>query len=707
MVRAVPASSDGFTATWTTSIVDGEDNASADDFSGGTGTVSIPVDSEDGTFTIDITGDTIPEADEKFTVTLSEPSTGATISTDMGSTKGTITNDDGIGLSIADASIDEGDTGDPDKNLEFTITVFPISSNVLTYTWATSVETTDPADNATADTDFMTSGGTDVTIPINTGEVKVIVPIKGDNDAELDETFTVTLSNASSAGANEDVTLVKATAKGTIIDNDGSVLTIADASLAEGADGDTGKMMFTVTADPAPTTNVTATWVTSIEATDPADTATPGTDFTNVTDGTVTIAAGDTTGTFEVDILGDDTSEPDETFTVTISNASLGAKITDTGNVAKGKILNDDGSELSIAMASKAEGANGTLGTMTFVVTATPPAPANSSITASWATSIETGDLATTDTNTLADDFTSVANGTVTIEAGESTGEIEVSIFGDDTPEFDETFTVTLTLPADSGNKISSTAGSAKGTITNDDGTGLSIADAELAEGADGETANMVFTVTTIPPSSDAITYSWAASTETGDSATANEDYTASSGTVETIAADAKESTFNVPILGDGDSEGPETFTVTLSNPTGGASLLVTQVKGTIIDDDAPPVLPVVTIAADNGHVNENEGPANFELTAANLTADTTLTINATPDQGALDFLEEGTSGAAKGFDVEFTDPDADGTYTGKITLTLVDDGEEEDDGDITVTLNTGTGYELGTRSFWCYFGGR
>ena len=61
--------------------------------------------------------------------------------------------------------------------------------------------------------------------------------------------------------------------------------------------------------------------------------------------------------------------------------------------------------------------------------------------------------------------------------------------------------------------------------------------------------------------------------------------------------------------LEDSDSEGPETFTVTLSSPTG-ASLLVSQAKGTIIDDDAPPVLPVVTIAADNGHVNENEGPA-------------------------------------------------------------------------------------------------
>ena len=65
------------------SIVDGVDNASADDFAGGSDTVNIAADSETATFTIDITGDTIPEYDETFTVTLSDPSTGARISQKM------------------------------------------------------------------------------------------------------------------------------------------------------------------------------------------------------------------------------------------------------------------------------------------------------------------------------------------------------------------------------------------------------------------------------------------------------------------------------------------------------------------------------------------------------------------------------------------------------------------------------------------------
>ena len=42
-------------------------------------------------------------------------------------------------------------------------------------------------------------------------------------------------------------------------------------------------------------------------------------------------------------------------------------------------------------------------------------------------------------------DFTAVASGEVVFMAGETAKDIEVDIIGDDTPEDDETFTVTLT----------------------------------------------------------------------------------------------------------------------------------------------------------------------------------------------------------------------------------------------------------------------
>ena len=476
--------------------------------------------------------------------------------------------------------------------------------------------------------------------------------------AEADETFTVTLSEPASAVSTEQVRLLVASATGTIIDNDASVLSITSVPLVEGNDAAIGKMQFTVNANPPSTLEFTVDWATSVVA--GVDSATEDTDYTGA-NGQLTFAVGDSTKTIEIDVLGDNIPEPDETFTVTLSNVTLGGQIPVDADSAQGRILNDDGSILSIADVSLEEVNEDNTGRMMFTVTAFPSAPADTELTATWTTSVEEGDTATADT-----DYTE-ATGTVTIAAGQSSGTFEIVIIGDNTPEFDETFTVTLSN-ASTGAAISSDAGTAKGTITNNDGTGLSIESVSLQEGATGDTTNMVFTVTTVPPSSSAITYSWATSTESDDTATFDLDYTASSGTNVAIAPNAEQSAFSVPILGDYLVEGDETFTVTLSNPSG-ATLLVAQAKGMIIDDE-----PEVSIAADSGFVNENEGPAMFMLSATGLSETRTLSINATPDQGELNFLTEGASGVADDFDVEFRDDDADGTYTGMLSLAIVDD---------------------------------
>ena len=135
----------------------------------------------------------------------------------------------------------------------------------------------------------------------------ISVSISGDDEPEEHETFTITLSNPSGA------TLLTNSIKGTITNDDGTKLSIADATLIEGADGATSKMQFTVSTFPISETEQTATWTTSIAQ---DDNATVGTDFTSASD-TVRIAPNTQSGTFEVDIIGDDTAEFDETFTVT------------------------------------------------------------------------------------------------------------------------------------------------------------------------------------------------------------------------------------------------------------------------------------------------------------------------------------------------------------------------------------------------------
>ena len=93
-----------------------------------------------------------------------------------------------------------------------------------------------------------------------------------------------------------------------------------------------------------------------------------------------------------------------------------------------------------------------------------------------------------------------------------------------------------------------------------------------------------------------------------------------------------------------------------------------TPTPGTVMvfDDDS---LPVVSIVADSGEVAEDAGPAMFNLTATGLTATETLSINATPAENGADFLTDEVADTANNFPVEFTDPDGDSTYTGRLPI--------------------------------------
>jgi hypothetical protein len=85
-------------------------------------------------------------------------------------------------------------------------------------------------------------------------------------------------------------------------------------------------------------------------------TATAGSDYVAKTTTGLRIPIGATSKTFMVTINGDTTAEPDETFTVNLSNAS-GATIADGSGL--GTISNDDAvatPTLSIADASVSEG---------------------------------------------------------------------------------------------------------------------------------------------------------------------------------------------------------------------------------------------------------------------------------------------------------------------------------------------------------------
>ena len=107
-----------------------------------------------------------------------------------------------------------------------------------------------------------------------------------------------------------------------------------------------------------------------------------------------------------------------------------------------------------------------------------------------------------------------------------------------------------------------------------------SIADLSVTEG-DGSHAHFMFTVTLSKQSDTAVTLHYATANGT---ATGGQDYAVGAGTV-TFAPGVTSQTVHVDIIGDSVEEPDETFTVTLSNPSG-ATIARTTATGTIVDDD-------------------------------------------------------------------------------------------------------------------------
>jgi chitinase len=190
---------------------------------------------------------------------------------------------------------------------------------------------------------------------------------------------------------------------------------------------------------------------------------------------------------------------------------------------------------------------------------------------------------------TAGQDYTA-ASGTVTFTAGQSSQDIIVTVAGDATVEADETFTVTLSAPA------GATLGTAVSTVTiaNDDVPVVSISPVSVSvvEGNSGS-KTVTFTVGLSQLALGTVTVGY--STANG-SATAGQDYTAASGTVTfTVGQTSKQ--VSVTVAGDATVEADETFTLTLSAPTGAVLGAGKTATITITNDDNAPAAKAVPTA--------------------------------------------------------------------------------------------------------------
>ena len=262
-----------------------------------------------------VNGDVLVEDDEDFQLVLSNPSDAVLA---VASATGLILNDDAPpSLSIGSAAVTEGDSGTTAAT--FTVTLSTASAKEVTVKYATSGVT------ATSGADFKAASGTLVFAPGETSKT-ISVDVIGDLLDEDDETFHVTLSSPT------DAVIANVAGVGTIVDDDEApTISIADASVAEGDVG-TVDAGFTITLSAASGKTITVQYATADGS------ASAGSDY-EAGSGTLTFAPGETSKTIAVRVGGDVDVEPDETFTVNLSNATNAA----IGNaVGVGAILNDD-----------------------------------------------------------------------------------------------------------------------------------------------------------------------------------------------------------------------------------------------------------------------------------------------------------------------------------------------------------------------------
>ena len=646
------------------SATEGTDYTTVNDL---TLTIGTGQTSGTATFTLTPTNDTLGEGDETISVTGTTTVPGLTVTR----TELTITDDELVSteveLSVSLTSVAENAAGTP-----VTVTgtldggARPDATTVTVSVGAT-------ADSATEGTDYATVN--DLTLTINAGQpsgtatftLTVTNDTLGEGGEKVSVMGTTTVSGLSVSGT--ELTITDDEVVSTEVE-----LTVSLRSVAENAAGT--PVTVTGTLDGGARTDATTVTV-SVGAT--ADSATEGTDYATVNDLTLTIDAGQPSGTatFTLTLTNDTLGEGAETISVTggttVSGLSVrGAELTITDDELVSTEV-----ELSVSLTSVAENAAGT----SVTVTGTLDGGARPD-----ATTVTVSVGATADSATEGTDYTTVNDLTLTIGTGQPSGTATFTLTptNDTLGEGGEKVSVmgTTTVP---GLSVSGT----ELTITDDDSVSteveLTVSLSSVEENAAGTSVTVTGTLDGgARPDATTVTVSVGA---TADSATEGTDYA----TVNDLTL----------TIGTGQTSGTATFTLTPTNDTlgeGGEKVSVmgtTTVSGlsvrgtelTITDDEVVSTEVELTVSLRSVAEDAAGTPVTVtgSLDGGARTSDTqvTVTVGASGDGAA-----EGTDYAAvNNFTLTIDAGQTSGTAT--FTLTPTDDLLGEGSEKVSVTGTT------------------
>jgi hypothetical protein len=511
------------------------------DYTGTAGTLTIPPGTTDGTLLsidVPILNDTFGESDETFDVTLSSP-TGAVLGLARHTVK-ILDDGDGSSLSINDVSVTEGNASA--SNAVFTVTLTPPVSQPVTVGYTTLDDSATHGSDYTAVSGFLTfaPGATSRTIT---------VPVLGDTLVEPNERFKVKLSAPSNGG------IVNDTGLGTILNDDvaGSIqFSLAAFTVSEAGT----RATITVNRTGGAASGVTVQYQTSDgTAKAPADYA--------VTSGTLTFAAASTIQTFTVPIVNDTLDESDETLNLHLLNPGGGALLGPRADAVLTITDNDTAGAFQLGAAAYS-GVEGT----TVNVAVKRTGGMASAVTVHYELSNGTA---------TEDDYSGPASIDLTFTANEVQRMIPVPLTHDTLVEGDETVNITLSNPG-GGATLGSPASAVLTILDASPKLAFSAAVLNASEGA----TSVTLTVNRTGPATDAVSVDY---TTVDGTATAGADYTLTAGTLS-FPAQVKSKNIVVPLKPDTIVEGPEEFTVRLSNPSNALLGPITTSTVKIADND-------------------------------------------------------------------------------------------------------------------------
>ncbi len=512
------------------------------DFEATMGTLAFDAGVSEATFVVPILDDEAPEGNEVLRLALSNPSGGATL--------GRITNasltilDDEVVVQFARVTYTNSEAGPL-----AILTV--VRTGPLTDPVAVDYMTDD--ETAFAGEDYTESTGT-IAFAAGASSKTFSVPILNDGLVEDDETFTVTLFNPEGAQLGD-----AATATVQIVDNDEGG-TVGFTTTTINARENSPFALLTVTRSGGRASGVTVDF-TVIEGT-----ATDGEDYVS-TNGTLTFAEGVTRLTIAVPIIDDALDEEGESFTVQLSNATGGAVLGENDEATVNIADNDVAGTVRFAATTFSASETGTVATITVLRSGGKAGGV-------------TIDYATEDGTAVEGNNYTETSGTLTFDANETSKTFEVPVLNDEVLEGNKTVLLRLSNPG-GGARLLAPTNATLNII--DSAASVQFASATYTVNESGRSV-LLTVVRSGPPGTVAVTYSTANGT-----ATSPADYKVKTGVI-TFNGTTASRTVAIPILNDTTPEEAETFTVTLSNPTGGAQLGGRDTATvTIVDNDVAP----------------------------------------------------------------------------------------------------------------------